>query len=180
MHPVDKLVGKEEVCGDVVDPAAGVMQQPFYYQQLSLACEDVGDLNVVFLVEDSLEICLFFGDLLTELIDDLEFVQWHRFPENPLQKLPTPREEVNITKSLAASLHSTSSNFPPFLSRVQRNKITNKQGIAILHLRAIHIKPMLEALFDLAHNKKPKILILEEYGSDHSVDIDRIEELILS
>lgn len=39
---------------------------------------------------------------------------------------------------------------------------------------------MFEALFDLAHNKKPKILILEEYGSDHSVDIDRIEELILS
>lgn len=84
MHPVDKLVGEEEVCGDVVDPAAGVMKQPFYYQQLSLSCEDVGDLDVVFLVEDSLEVSLFFGDLLAQLIDDFEFVQWHRFPENPL------------------------------------------------------------------------------------------------
>lgn len=66
-----ELIGEEQVCADIIDPAAGVVKQPFDDQQFCLSCEDVRDLYVVFLVESSLEVGLFFGDLLAQLVDNL-------------------------------------------------------------------------------------------------------------
>lgn len=71
MHPMHKLISKEQVCADIVDSAAGVVEQPFDDQQLCLSCEHIRYLNVVFFVEELFEVCLFFGDFLAQLVDYL-------------------------------------------------------------------------------------------------------------
>lgn len=85
-----------------------------------------------------LELLQFLGQLLVQLVDDLQLEQRHGFAEDALQQFGTSWEDQNIAVSIGAEeMAGSCAMFPPSFLGIQSNEVIDELSSCVLPLFSV-------------------------------------------